>query len=340
MKLNRKVLFVGDGGNPQILQGILSNCQINLYAHVRPASVKLFPVFRHLRYFCLAAYAVFHRRHYDAVFIWQQYVGLYYFLLSLAYPFHRRPCLVYYIIFKPKQRSLFAWIKRLLLIGMTRSRHVEKVIILSRTDALYKDISEKKRILLSTYTEHSAYIEKRIAAKSVSLDSDYFSGGVSNRDYTALKWLAERMEHKQFSVACLPKDLARISPVPPNMRIDCNAYGEAFEELILSARAVVLPVVDPDVTSGQIVCLRAMQSAKPIFMTRNSFMEGWMKDVADLRFFVMYDDLEDLCSLLSSLTDGDLEELGCQAREYYLNHFDEASFYRGLAEIIESECHC
>jgi hypothetical protein len=174
----------------------------------------------------------------------------------------------------------------------------------------------------------------------VSLDSDYFSGGVSNRDYTALKWLAERMEHKQFSVACLPKDLARISPVPPNMRIDCNAYGEAFEELILSARAVVLPVVDPDVTSGQIVCLRAMQSAKPIFMTRNSFMEGWMKDVADLRFFVMYDDLEDLCSLLSSLTDGDLEELGCQAREYYLNHFDEASFYRGLAEIIESECHC
>jgi len=58
--------------------------------------------------------------------------------------------------------------------------------------------------------------------------------------------------------------------------------------------------------------------------------------VGDLRFFVMYDEVDQLHLLLSRLTDDDLVELGRQAREYYLNHFDEEPFYRGIAEIIES----
>jgi hypothetical protein len=213
---------------------------------------------------------------------------------------------------------------------------VDKAIILSQCDELFEEMSEEKRVLLSTYTEKSFYIEKRMSAGSVAPTSDYFSGGVSNRDYPALKYLSETMKDKLFSVACLPKDLARMSPIPPNMQVDDNAYDDAFEELILSSKAVILPILNPNVTSGQIVCLRAMQSAKPVFMTRNNFMVDWMQDVGDLRFFVMYDEVDQLHLLLSRLTDDDLVELGRQAREYYLNHFDEEPFYRGIADVIES----
>jgi hypothetical protein len=295
------------------------------------------PLLRHLRYFRLAAHAALFRKQHDAVFIWQQYVGVYYFLISIVYPFYRRPCCIYYIIYKAKPGSFISWMKRFLLVRMIHSRHVQKAILLSRCDALYEDIRAEKKILLSTYTEKSAYIERRLAEKSAQWNSDYFSGGVSNRDYSAVKRLAENMGDKKFCVACLPKDLLRISPIPQNMHVNCDAYGDAFEELILSAKAVVLPLVDPNATSGQIVCLRAMQSAKPVFMTRNNFMADWMPDITSLSFLVMYDKLEELRFLLLKLTDRNLQEMGLQAREYYLSHFDEEPFYRGLVDVIEAE---
>ena len=337
MQRRRKVLFVGDGGNPEILKRLLNDRHIDLEINVKPASLKMLVLLRHVHYFQLAVFAVFSRRKHDSVFIWQQYVGLYYFLLSIVYPFHQRPCCVYYIIYRDSPGSIISWIKRFLMTRMIRSRFVQRAVFLSRCDALYPHIPSAKRILLSTYTEKSSYIEKRLMDGSVKIDSDYFSGGANNRDFLALKHLAESMEEKEFTVACLPRDKARMSPIPKNMRIDCEAYGDAFEELVLTTRAVVLPLEDPNVTSGQIVCLRALQSAKPVFMTKNNFIIDWMPDIASLRFLVMYETLDDLRSLLIGFSDSELQELGLQAREYYLNHFDEETFYRGIVNIIDTQ---
>jgi hypothetical protein len=337
MQLNRSVLFVGDGGNPPILKRLLNDRQIELHAKVKPASVKLSVLSRHLQYLRLAAFAVFSRKKFDAIFIWQQYVGLYYFLISIVYPFYPRPCCVYYIIFQAKPRSLVSWAKRFMMTSMIHSRFVQKAIFLSHCDALYPDISEEKRELRSTYTEKSSYIEGRLTEGFIPIDSDYFSGGVNNRDYPFLRLLAESMGDKKFNVACLPKDMARMSPIPQNVHVNCNAYGDAFEELILSTKAVVLPIEDPNVTSGQIVCLRALQAAKPVFITRNNFILDWMPDFASLRFLVMYDELDELRSLLNGFKDSDLQQLGSEARDYFLKHFDEESFYRGIADIIEAE---
>jgi len=51
----------------------------------------------------------------------------------------------------------------------------------------------------------------------------------------------------------------------------------------------------------------------------------------------MYDELDELKSLLNGFKDSDLHQLGLQARDYFLRHFDEKSFYRGIADIIEAE---
>jgi hypothetical protein len=337
VQINRSVLFVGDGGNPKVLKRILDGRQIELESRVRPASLSLGKFLRHMQYVRLAAYAVVHRRNYDLIFIWQQYVAVYYFLMSIVYPFHRRPCCVYYIIYKAKAGSLTSWAKRIVLTRMIHSSIIEKCIFLSQHDALYGDIRKGKKIFLNTYTEKSPFIENRMGNESINVCSDFFSGGANNRDYRFLKRLAERMECKRFSLACLPTDLDRISPIPCNMNVACDAYGDAFEELILSAKAVVIPIEDPNVVSGQIVCLRAMQAAKPVFMTKNNFIGEWMPEIASLPFFVMYDDLDGLIDVLDALTDEDLFELGLQAREYYLRHFDEIAFYGGLADIVEAQ---
>jgi len=310
--------------------------EVELHALVRPASVAMPLLLRHIEYFRLATYAVFSRRRYDALFIWQQYVGIYYYLISIIFPFYNRPCCVYYFIYRAEKGSIVSHVKGYLLARMANSKFVQKAIILSRCDALYSKINAEKRMQFSTYTEKSSYIENRIRQNIKVYGSDYFSGGWSNRDYFAVKRLAEMMGDKKFSVACLPKDKIQISPIPGNMQVYCDAFGETFEDLILSSKAVILPIEDLNVTSGQIVCLRALQSAKPVFMTRNNFIADWMPDIESVRFLVMYDRLEELHAILSSLTDEDLRELGVQAREYYLSHFDEYPFYRGIADVIES----
>jgi hypothetical protein len=244
---------------------------------------------------------------------------------------------VFYIIFKSKPSSLIGKVKRSLMIAMTRSLYVDKVIFMSKSDALYPEVSVEKRILLGIYVAKSSYIESKLASVPVEPASDYFSGGTSNRDYASLKALAKRMADKTFSVACLPKDLDHISPVPHNMHVDCDAYGQAFEDMILSAKAVVLPLLDPIVTSGEIVCLRAMQCAKPVFITKNNFLADRVPNVSALRFVVMYDTVDELSHLLASFSDDDLRELGLEARECFLSSFDEESFYRGIVDVIEAK---
>jgi glycosyltransferase involved in cell wall biosynthesis len=126
----------------------------------------------------------------------------------------------------------------------------------------------------------------------------------------------------------------RLAPIPPNLELISDRINDDFRALIIASKAVIMPIVDPNVMSGHLVSIQAMQSSKPVFISRNNFIREWIGDLDDVSFLEMYDTLESLRDILLSLDDKALQKKGAEGRRYLLAHFTEEAFYDELAEIV------
>lgn len=332
--MRKKILFVGDGGDPSALSEILAGSDIEVFPKINPQSLSLGVLMRHFGYFRLALFAVRHRKHYDCVLIWQQFVALYYYLLGVFMWGERStPVILYYIIYKKSSNKWVNWVKHRVMRAMVNSKQMAVVYFMSRSDYLYEDTHPAKRRLLVYCPFNSAFIEKNSSFIG-TVGQFYFSGGASNRDYSQIKQLAESMPGAQFSVASRPTIHHVFKPCPPNVKLYCDLYGDAFEDLVLRAKAVVIPLADPMVTSGQMVVLAAMQAGKTVFITRNNFIDDWVGRERAAGFLFEYENLEHLSYLLRTTSNTELAASGKRAREFFLEHNDEKTIYRSFAEQI------
>lgn len=289
---------------------------------------------RHLGYIRLALFAVRHRKQFDCILIWQQFVALYYCLLAAFMPSAKStPVILYYIIYKKSSNRLVNWVKHRVMRAMVNSRHMAVVYFMSRSDYLYKETEPAKRRLLVYCPFTSDYIERKPALIG-AVGHFYFSGGASNRNYSQIRQLAELLPDSQFSVAGLPAINNVFKPCPPNVKLHTDVYGDEFEDLVLRSRAVIIPLADPMVTSGQMVVLAAMQAGKAVFITRNDFVDDWVGRDRAAGFLYEYESLEHLTHMLHTMTDADLAASGERARKYFLEHNDEKTIYRSFAEQV------
>lgn len=330
--MRKKILFVGDGGDPSALSEILAGSDLEVFPKINPQSLSLGVFVRHFGYFRLALFAVRHRKHYDCVLIWQQFVALYYYLLGIFMPGARStPVILYYIIYKKSSNKWVNWVKHRVMRAMVNSRQMTVVYFMSRSDYLYEETHQIKRRLLVYCPFNSTFIEKNSSFIG-TVGQFYFSGGASNRDYSKIKQLAELMPDAHFSVASRPTIQQVFKPCPPNVGLHFDLYGDAFEDLILRAKAVIIPLADPMVTSGQMVVLAAMQAGKTVFITRNDFIDDWVGRERAAGFLFEYESLEHLSYLLRTTSDVELAESGKRARKFFLEHNDEKTIYRSFAE--------
>lgn len=332
--MKRRILFVGDGGEPAALEKFLADDDIQVIPHVRPLSLSLGTLGRHLGYFQLAYFAIRQRKQFDGILIWQQFVALYYYLLAVLMPGARStPVILYYIIYKKSSNGWVNWAKHRIMRAMVNSRQMAVVYFMSRSDYLYKETDLAKRRLLVYCPFNSVFIERNPACIG-TVGQFYFSGGASNRNYSQIRQLADLMPDAQFSVASLPAIHGVFKPCPPNVNLHTDVYGDEFEDLVLRSRAVIIPLADPMVTSGQMVVLAAMQAGKAVFITRNDFVDDWVGRDQAAGFLYEYEDLEHLTHMLRTITDADLAASGERARKFFLEHNDEKTIYRSFAEQL------
>lgn len=331
----QRILMVGDGGEAQLLSKALEQRHLHLTYRIERVRISRNYIFRHLLYLQLALYAVVHKKDYAAVFIWQQYIGYYYVVISILLLSRTTPTIIYYIISKTK-KSAFRRVAYLLLIKpLINSRHVLRAIFLSESDYLYEHCQPGKRLLVPTYVQQSKTFSQDIQNMSdVRYEYDFFSGGTSNRDYSVIKRLADKMPEKTFAVACLPGDVRRIGGFPSNVAVFRDAFGSDFEGLILKSRAVIIPIADPNVNSGQIVALLGMQAGKSIYIGKNNFSGGWFPNPGWNIFLSYFEDVCELELLLGAEDERSLQNKGQASQSYYWSNFSEQALYEKLADII------
>jgi glycosyltransferase involved in cell wall biosynthesis len=162
-----------------------------------------------------------------------------------------------------------------------------------------------------------------------------FSGGTSNRDYKTLI-SAFKENNEKLKILCNVKDVEGIE-VPANVEILHDIHGEAFIDYMRNAYAVVIPIDNDMISSGQLVLLQAMSLKKPIIITRSA----GVTDYADENCVLFVEShsvfgIRDAVSLL--LNDRDVaNQLAQNAHKRYKDNFTIEQFGERIADLLKGE---
>ncbi len=216
-------------------------------------------------YFMIGLKGVVRKHDFDYVIAYQAVAGLFYSLLSFL-SFGRKPKLILMtFIFKERSNRLYNAL-RYYFTKMTLSK-VDRVICYSRQEAAhYGQLFGKAwRFAFIPFGVNVHRLNE--LAESERENGDYiFSAGSSNRDYhtlfSAVSGLPNRVVvfAKKFNVAGLT--------VPANVDIRYDVYGDEYYRYLLGAKIVVIPLDNPEISSGQMVLLESMGLGKPVITSK------------------------------------------------------------------------
>lgn len=108
---------------------------------------------------------------------------------------------------------------------------------------------------------------------SLSKDNYYFSTGLSNRDYDFLIKVFDGIDAR-LKIAC--PNLKQ--ETPSNIEILGNCFGDEMKKYMFNSHAVLIPLKDLNISSGQLVFLQAMQMGKPIIITDSAPTRSYLTD--------------------------------------------------------------
>ncbi len=165
-----------------------------------------------------------------------------------------------------------------------------------------------------------------------------FTGGYTNRDYGLALACAKEMKDIKFVfvVSSLNKDITKKS-CPPNITLYEDVPNELFELLLSRSSAVLVPLKNDVGSSGQMLCISAMQNKKAIIYCDLSVVRYYF----DANSGIPYErgNLNSLCKCVAyAMSDAHLrQQLGEHAFLNYQKHFTEEERNKKLYTIINQE---
>lgn len=287
---------------------------------------------RHLSYFILAQKAISIRGKYDTIIFWQQFVGLYWGVLSRFAKKGKAKVFLLHLIYKERKGVLGKIHKLFFSFSLSNRTLVGATCHSSQELKYYQKIfySCKDKVFFIPYGQSYEAINKNIA---IPVKKPYFfSGGTSNRDYFTLMSVATMMNYN-FVVACTPKDVSGIA-ISDNVTVFFDAYGETFSSLMDSSCAVLFTLKNPNISSGQLVLLKAMAMEKPIVATKSSGILDYVDDTC--AFLVEHKNVEEIQRVLAFIIANPKEAQlkAAEAKKRYQEAFSTQKFAFSLAELV------
>lgn len=229
--------------------------------------------YRHFTYMRVAIKTFMHRNSYDSIIFWQQFIGLYYGLITrILFFLPTRPKSVVLTLIYIKRAGIKGKIYHHFFKFMLMAKAINKAVIHSEVELeLYKKVFNLTEDKLAF--EEVGDGEPSVYNKDYHDPLYFFSGGGSQRDYRTLIEAFSQTNLK-LKIACLPNHVRGIK-IPPNVELIHNAWHSKFDKLIAGSYAVLLTVKDPNISAGQLVLIKSMRLSKPVIVTAGNCMKDY-----------------------------------------------------------------
>lgn len=228
-------------------------------------------VIRYVKYFWVPIKIVKNYENYSKILAWQQFYGLvlafYFRLLNIK---NAPEIVVMTFIYKPKKAFVGKAYDKFMKYIVT-SGYIKYFVVFSKNEKIryaeYFGISESKFV-----SEKLGYEDKTQEVSPLPSEDFYLAAGRSNRDYNFLitSW---RRRKEQLKIIC---DTLSEQDTENNIKILTNCHGVDYFTELAKCKAVIVPLEDTHISSGQLVIIQAMMYGKPIIVTENDAVRDYV----------------------------------------------------------------
>lgn len=229
---------------------------------------------RLIGYFVHAMWIFTHRNDINKIICWQQFYGIIFaFYCCVFHVKKKNQLMIMTFIYKEKNGTIGKLYSRFISF-VVRSKYVDKIIVFSESEVGLYTRQFKVRDGKFQYLPLGIPREKIMEKTKQSLPIKFFlSVGRSNRDY---EFLFDCVDEIQIPVVVLSDSVN--CEVPRNVIMYDNIRGDEYKKILKECYAVLLPLKDPNISSGQLVLLQAMQNRKPVIVTEGQAIVNYVKN--------------------------------------------------------------
>jgi glycosyltransferase involved in cell wall biosynthesis len=154
--------------------------------------------------------------------------------------------------------------------------------------------------------------------------------GRSNRDFD---FLIETWNEINESLVIISDTYQGVTK-NPKITIKRNVTGEDQYPWVAHCKALILPIDDGRICSGDTVLLTAMSFAKtPIVTTPSTLAEMYIQD--HINGILVKKNSSEFVSLINNLKENDLNKIGKNARNSFLENYSRESMGRTVMKAIK-----
>lgn len=217
----------------------------------------------YMKYFLFPAKILIRKDSFDNVIAWQQFFGIVLAFYLRLLRLKKHPSLnILTFIYKAKKGILGKLYYKFIKYSI-HAEAVKKIICFSEYERDYYldlfDLSPEK----VSYSIYGISDTPKLEKYRTSNEADYLlSVGRSNRDYDFLISSLKDSEHS-VKILCDELECEEIGSI----EVINDAFDDEYLKYLSNCLAVIVPLKDENISSGQLVFLRAMEFGKPIIVT-------------------------------------------------------------------------
>ena len=333
---NRPILLLANCRVEQVVIDALEeqlNCKVDLKYIDSIGEKSKNAIARHWSYMKLVAGTFFRSRNYQLIIFWQQFIALYFALFRALFFFIGLPPAIILTFIFIKRKGLKGKLHKSLYNNAVGAGFVKKIVCHSSQELKlynqeFQGVSDNKFVFVPV---GEGVGDLPFESK---LGDYYFAGGSSNRDYNVLVDVFKE-NGKKLIVACQPTNLKK-EGLPQNIQVHYNLYGDAFLKKMAGAKAVIITLKDPEISSGQLVLLNAMRLKKCCIVTEGPGMQDYTSE--EYCYFVGKASFVDLNDLVKK-TDNQQEKLlskGQMGYARYKANYSYANYGKNIGLLAKS----
>lgn len=278
------------------------------------------------------------RNRYSKIIFWQQRHGI--LFANLCNMFHVKVNLapkVYILTFIYKKESGFKGIlKYFLYRGAVKSKYVTGIICYSRHEVDYYGnlFSAQKGKLLSTTF---GLMDRKYRNSESDVDNEGYliDAGRSNRDH---QFLVESLEGTKYKAVIADRTYNGDGGSNCIVRHDIK-YGETLYSAIEKSVAVIVPLIDDNISAGQTVFIQAMMFSKPIIVTSSNTIDEYV--VNGENGYIIPKTKDALLYCLDNLLSNEnlYKEMCRKARKMYEEKYSFEALGENIGRIVAGNFH-
>ncbi len=157
--------------------------------------------------------------------------------------------------------------------------------------------------------------------------------GRSNRDYD---FLYRTLKDTKYKVTII-SDECKLKPTN-NISIYTNVYNQRYFDMLAKSYIVVIPLMQKNISSGQLVMLQAMQLGKPIICTESNTVKDYIQD--GINGYIIKKQKNDLLQAIEKLYQDETEynKMSKNEKQFFEDHYSIHAFGKQVGKIFNKFC--